>query len=292
MPVKTHKNPTKKIPKHYAKVYWPYLPLIVIVLAGLWLGHPSVERSQRGTVLYATNVSNTGLLATTNQLRRQHGQKPLIADARLTAAATTKAQDMANHNYWSSVGPNGQTTQSLISQTGYSFAKATENLAYGFDDSSQAVKGWLNNPATRAAVLSAEYRQIGFGVAKSKDYLNKGPETIVVAMYAAPASTSQTIVNAAASRQLADQLDTTASTASISKVQTLTDGRAPWIGGALVIIAGAGLIYLIIKHAVGIRRHLRKGERFVIKHPIFDLTIIAFAALCALLCQSVGVIGV
>src|SRR5680860_317852 len=106
MPLKTHKT-AKKHPHHYAKVYWPYIPLVLIMGIGLWFGHPVVERSQRGILAYSTDVNNASLLTDTNQARQNHGQTALQENQALNTAAQAKAEDMAAQNYWSHVSPNG-----------------------------------------------------------------------------------------------------------------------------------------------------------------------------------------
>jgi hypothetical protein len=49
-------------------------------------------------------------------------------------------------------------------------------------------------------------------------------------------------------------------------------------------------MYLLIKHARGLRKALRGSEKFIIKHPLFDITLVALLALAALVSQSVGTI--
>lgn len=287
MPVKTHKGQSKKVPKHYAKVYWPYLPLIIIVLAGLWLGRPGVDRSQRGTVDYATNVSSTELLQSTNQIRQSRGDAPLVANDLLSKAATAKANDMVKHNYWVYDGQEDKSPLAFAAKNGYQAATIKETLAYGFNSSQQTIKGWLNSSEHRTSLLNPNYQQVGFGVAKSDNFIKTGPETIIVAFFAQPLAVNSQPQAASANASIAGALG---STTTISRIQTMTNGRAPWIGAALGILAIIGLAYLFIKNILHWRFSRKKGQKFSFKNPIFDLTIIAFAALVALLCQGVGYI--
>lgn len=285
MPVKTHKanHHNKKHPKHYAKVYWPYLPLVIVVGMALWLSYPSVARSQKEVLSYSTNVSSSQLLEVTNKTRTQDSKNTLVMNDQLSTAAQAKAEDMVKRNYWSHVTPDGQAPWIFIDQTGYKYENAAENLAYGFGDSKETIKGWLNSPEHRANLLGSEYTEVGFGVANSENYQNSGSQTVVVAMYAKPASSPETAAVLGAS-------DVTESTKTISKAQALTNGSLPWIGFVLGLIAGSAIVYLLVKHSVAVHRAIRKGERFVLKHPVWDITIVALIALCAILSQSVGVI--
>lgn len=304
MPIKTHKKAYhhKKHPQHYLKVYWPYLPLVIILGVGLLIGQSSAERSQRGVLSYATSVSESSLLEATNQQRTANGQNSLVTNDRLSAAAKAKAQDMVKRNYWAHNTPDGNTPWVFIDQTGYTYQKAGENLAYGFASSKDTVTGWMNSPSHKENLLDPSYREVGFGIANAPNYQDNGPETIVVAMYGNPlnASVAGAPTQGNTPAPLADtdkQPVTTASPVakepevkSISKAQALTGGRMPWIGFAIGVFSGSALAFLVLKHGLAVRRAIRSSERFALKHPILDLTVLSLIALCALLSQSVGLI--
>lgn len=286
MPLKTHKT-TKKHPHHYAKVYWPYIPLVLILGLGLWLGHPNVDKAQRGVLAYSTNVTTANLLTDTNQVRQQNGQNTLNSNPQLQAAAQAKAQDMISRDYWSHLTPDGTTPWKFIDNAGYSYQKAGENLAYGFGSSDEVIKGWLNSATHKANMLDSNYQDVGFGIVSSPDYQGKGPETIVVALYGTPSEVTVTDTGVAGFNSLNTIAETNQ---TITRAQTLTGGKAPWITLALGIAAGFALAIIMAKHSVQLHKTIRKGEKFVLKHPVIDLTAIAFIALCALLSQSAGLI--
>src|SRR5690606_8151222 len=77
---------------------------------------------------------------------------------------------------------------------------------------------------------------------------------------------------------------------NISRVQTFFGTSAPWAAYIASMIAGAALMYLAIKHAIGLRRLFKRGERYVIKHPVFDATLISLVILITLVIQRVGVV--
>ena len=294
MPVKTHKV-AKKHPHHYAKVYWPYLPLIVLVLIGLWVGKPFVERSQRGVLAYTTDVTSADLLIDTNQARQDEGSQSIKLNSQLSQAAQAKANDMVGRNYWSHLTPDGKTPWVFIDKVGYQYQKAGENLAYGFAGTNDIIKGWLNSPAHKQNMLDANYSEVGFGIANSQNFQGSGPETVVVALYGQPGekpvfgATSASPTSAVAAFTTNNPFMNEASS-SISKAQTITNGQMPWITFALGLLCGAAIAYVIVKNSVVLHRKLRKGEKFVFKHPIFDITVVVFVVICALLSQSVGFI--
>jgi hypothetical protein len=293
MPLKTQKV-AKKHPHHYAKVYWPYIPLVVFVAIGLWVGKPFVERSQRGVLAYTSNISGSDLLIDTNQVRLGQGDQAIKLNDKLNQAAQAKANDMVTRDYWSHVTPDGKTPWQFIGQTGYQYQKAGENLAYGFVSTNDIISGWMNSPAHRENLLDPSYQEVGFGVANSQDFQGNGPETIVVALYGKPGTPQ--VLGASSSGASDDQAFSTSNpfgreaNMSVSKVQTITAGETPWVTLMVGVVGGLALSYVFIKNGVGIHRKIRKGERFVIKHPVFDITVVVFVAVCALLCQSVGLI--
>lgn len=78
---------------------------------------------------------------------------------------------------------------------------------------------------------------------------------------------------------------------SINTAQIITGGSAPWITLAIGLFIGSMLCYLVVKHSIGLKRALRNSEKFVLKHPLLDLTIIALIALLSIATRSIGVIG-
>lgn len=172
---------------NYAKAYWPYLPILAILIFGMfintWLGH--MHRSVLG---YATDMSTQSLLDGTNDQRSANGEKRLAINSLLNQAAQAKAKDMAARDYWSHNTPDGKTPWTFIAATGYSYQRAGENLAYGFATASDTITGWMNSPEHRANILNQYYTQVGFGFINIPDYQGDGPQTLVVAMYAQPAT--------------------------------------------------------------------------------------------------------
>jgi uncharacterized protein YkwD len=175
-----HHKPTK----HYSKTYWPYLPMLMIVVAGIILN--ATWQTGKGVLGYATSISASALLQETNIQRSQNGASALTLNSLLSSAAQAKANDMAARDYWSHTTPDGVQPWQFITNAGYSYSAAAENLAYGFDTSAYTVAGWMNSPGHRANLINTSYQEVGFGIANSASYQGEGEQTIVVAMYAKP----------------------------------------------------------------------------------------------------------
>lgn len=170
--------------KRYTKVYAPYLPLFVGIVISVLV---SFIQPASGNVLpYATNMSHGGLQSSTNSHRASAGVGSLAINAKLNSAAQAKANDMVNDNYWSHNTPGGDPPWVFIDAAGYSYARAGENLAYGFLTSSDTVQGWMNSPTHKANMLDGGYIHVGFGFANSSNFVGDGQQTVVVAMYGTP----------------------------------------------------------------------------------------------------------
>lgn len=281
MPVK--QKPThKKHSKSYLRVYAPYLPLVILVGIGLFLSLSGdfKKKSHDEVLSYASGMSVNSLTEDTNQERSTSNLSPLKQNPQLTKAAQAKANDMASKNYWSHVTPDGKEPWYFIDQAGYKYSKSAENLAYGFTNSKATVSGWMNSPSHRANIMDKELSEVGFGIANAENYQGKGPETIVVAMYGKPAEPQAIVV----------PQTLTSTQSNISHIQTLTDGKAPWSGFAFGLLIGGIVVYLVLTHASKVRRALKISERYIIKHPLVDMTLLALLALAAILIQTAGTI--
>lgn len=339
-----HKKRTgqhRKQSKHYAKAYWPYLPILAVFTIGLvantWLG-----RAHHDVLGYATEMSVQNLLDNTNTQRANNGESNLSLNAQLDQAAQAKANDMAARDYWSHNTPDGQTPWTFVTAAGYNYQAVGENLAYGFDTSADTLTGWMNSPGHRANILNSTYRDVGFGVINIPNYQSSGPQTLVVAFYglaatttAAPAPTapvahtpvSRPTVPVAATpvpdtttpAPTADSQPTPTPVASIpattapttkgdtlvakpqpidktvqgrriARVQLFTAGNASWSMLALTLLSTMAVATFAIRHALAWHRFLRRGERFVLHHPAFDVAMIGLAMLGYILAQTSGFI--
>ncbi len=145
--------------------------------------------SKNSSVLsYATSISNSDLLTQTNTQRTSNGIAALSLNNQLAVAAQAKANDMVARDYWSHITPTGEQPWFFMSNAGYQYTSAGENLAYGFASSSDTVTGWMNSPPHRENLLNSGFSEVGFGFANSPNYVTSGPETIVVSMYGAPSA--------------------------------------------------------------------------------------------------------
>lgn len=272
---------------HYLKTYWPYLPIIAIISVGFatngWLS--AMHKSVLG---YATDMSISTLLSDTNGQRTNHGQSVLSLNAELDKAAQAKADDMAARDYWSHITPDGKTPWSFVTASGYNYQTAGENLAYGFSTASSVITGWMNSPEHRANLLGSSYRDVGFGIANIPNYQHDGPETLVVAMYASPATGAAAALGLSTHTSDTPSL-TAGSSQHVARIQ-LANGSSAW-GIMLVCLLGlAGFAVVVPRHSFAWRKVLVCGERFIIKHPFLDIVGVSLVVVSIVLSRTAGII--
>jgi uncharacterized protein YkwD len=327
---------------NYLKTYWPYLPIALVIGLGFafnnWIG-----QQNKSVLGYATDMSVQSLLDDTNAQRIANGEAPLTINAQLDQAAQAKADNMAALDYWSHDTPSGQTPWSFITDASYDYQTAGENLAYGFDTAQDVVTAWMNSPEHRANMLDTTYQDIGFGLDNIPNYQNSGPETLVDAMFASPASqpvvaatpptsakaTSVTGQNSSSptaaqsssptsasnntgqstgvpvNPQIATSTPSSVATATpakstpvvaepqqqqITRVQLVADGNTS-AGIALVILLGVvAFAFLLLRHGLAWRKTLVRGEKFVLRHPVFDIVAVVIVTASVLLTRTSGLI--
>lgn len=283
MPVKQKRIKTTRHTKNYLKVYAPYIPLLIILSFGMFLTLGGSFSKPKNQVLgVASDINKNSLLKETNKERSSNKLKSFEINDQLVKAAQSKAEDMVKQNYWSHQTPEGKEPWVFIDKTGYKYYKVAENLAYGFSSSNSTVSGWMNSPTHKANILDSSFTDVGFGIANSTNYQGHGPETIVVAMYGQPAPSKAVMAS--------QNTEASNSTSKISYIQTLTGGKAPWSGFAAGILVGGLVVYLFVVHTKKVRRILRISEKFIVKHPLLDMTLLSLVALVVILSQTAGFI--
>jgi len=86
---------------------------------------------------------------------------PLAWNDLLFAAAAGHAEDMAVNNYFSHDALNGRTFSQRISDAGYNWSAAGENLAAGQAGISQVITAWLDSPGHCENLMSTSFTEVG-----------------------------------------------------------------------------------------------------------------------------------
>lgn len=317
---KTHKKHIRKL--HTMRVSW-FSGLLVglLVINGTAAiqaasAHHDPGRA-REVLAYATNVSREGLLAATNAARAANGKAALNLNSKLNNSAQAKGNDMINNDYWAHVSPTGTQPWYWFHQAGYSFTKAGENLAYGFDNSQQINDAWMNSSGHRANVLG-DYKDVGFGIASGSNYQG-GEYTVVVAHYGkpyvaavpktttpktttpktapaptptptpAPAPVPTTVPTTAPETKPepttpAAKVAVSPAPKKVSNLEAILGGQATWAVYSSLGLIGVTTVGFAGTHWRLVRHGWKESKHFILVHPAIDTAVIA--AIIALVLTS------
>src|SRR3989344_7329165 len=110
-------------------------------------------------------VVQSEIITLTNTVRAESKVGSVIENTQLNAAAQAKANDMATQGYFAHVGPDGREPWAWVTEAGYNYQWAGENLAVHFVDSRDIIHAWMASPSHRANLVKLVYTDIGVGIA-------------------------------------------------------------------------------------------------------------------------------
>jgi hypothetical protein len=181
---------------HKAKVLQPRS---IVILIGLFImGRSIIDMAiglKPGVLGFASQIDPDKIVEMTNKERLNAGVSILKENSELDQAALAKATDMFEHNYWAHVSPTGTEPWYFVTQSGYKYQHAGENLARDFSNPTDVVKAWMASPTHRQNLLDDRYRDIG--VAVMDGTINGVETTLVVQMFG---STQTTVAQIASSK--------------------------------------------------------------------------------------------
>jgi uncharacterized protein YkwD len=109
----------------------------------------------------------SALLREINDVRQEHGLKPFVASAKLSAAAAEHTREMGadgyfEHNSYDST-PFWKRVERWYPSKGWRSWSVGENLLYSSPDvtASDSVELWMGSPPHRANLLNRTWREIG-----------------------------------------------------------------------------------------------------------------------------------
>lgn len=287
-PVKLQKKAVRKNVKrvfvpHAGNDYHPHLlrwkGLTAVLALGIviQLGYGFLTSGTLEVLGRTSNVTVSGLVSDTNKAREQAGLPDLQVNEKLNQAAFLKAKDMLAHNYWAHVSPSGVTPWKWLTDVGYNYDSAGENLAKNFPDAQSTVDAWMASPTHRANVLGDKYKDVGFAVADG--VLDGRETTLVVAFYGVEASPGVAVNAPAMYAAPVNQSISNPFAYFGSAIQSLS----PATLAVLVLLAVVGIVATAAHHY---RRQLPKAWRkswrlhhgaYMIMSVLILATVIIFA---------------
>ncbi|GLY19351.1 CAP domain-containing protein [Kineosporia rhizophila] len=111
------------------------------------------------------------VLKLTNEERKSAGCNTMLKlNSKLNAAAQGHSDDMATQKYFDHTGKDGRSPFDRMSDAGYKFGAAAENIAQGYGSASAVVEGWMNSSGHKANILNCTYTEMGLGYASNGNY--------------------------------------------------------------------------------------------------------------------------
>ncbi|MEV0566171.1 CAP domain-containing protein [Dactylosporangium sp. NPDC050588] len=105
------------------------------------------------------------VLVIVNAERAKAGCKPLAYNAKLATAARKHSQDMAANDYFSHTSQDGTSFATRITNAGYKWSGAAENIAKGQKTPADVMNAWMNSSGHRANILNCGLKDLGVGLA-------------------------------------------------------------------------------------------------------------------------------
>lgn len=90
---------------------------------------------------------------------------PLGPQDLLAAAAQAHSDDMVANDFFSHTGSDGSEPWDRMSEQGYRWSRAGENIAAGYSDAAAATRGLLDSPGHCQNIMNPAFTEIGVGVA-------------------------------------------------------------------------------------------------------------------------------
>ena len=140
------------------------LVAIIVLFLGLQLTINQLTNNYPQILGYASQISPEEIIGLTNIQRTSAGLPEVKLDPQLSAAAAQKAADMFARDYWAHISPVGTQPWYFITESGYSYRYAGENLARDFSDAKSIVDAWVASPTHRDNLLNSNYQNIGIAV--------------------------------------------------------------------------------------------------------------------------------
>ena len=87
----------------------------------------------------------------------------VVLDTRLRCAARKHSMDMGANNFFSHTGSNGSTFAQRITNAGYTYTAAGENIAAGQATPTAVVDGWMKSTGHCNNIMNPDFKHLGVG---------------------------------------------------------------------------------------------------------------------------------
>lgn len=142
-----------------------YMLLKRMVLGNIGNEQPGSPEIPEGNSGQGAETEAQEILRLVNAERAKNGLAALTLSDKLCELARLKAEDMVANNYFDHTSPTYGTPFEMMRKFGVSYRSAGENIAAGQRTPEEVMHAWMNSSGHRANILSADYTELGVGVA-------------------------------------------------------------------------------------------------------------------------------
>lgn len=103
-----------------------------------------------------------------NAVRAKQDLPKLTINPILSFVAQEKAHDMIAQNYFAHSSTIHVPLWNWLTEAGYVYRAAGENLARGYTSKTSLISAWTHSPIHRANILNAQYTETGIAVTQGK----------------------------------------------------------------------------------------------------------------------------
>ena len=253
-----YKHVKKKKNSHYLKPYYPYLPILLLIVFGSLLIISTKDTSQK-----SNDLSISSLIDSTNKIKNSYGLSKTFLNSSLSSIAQNTANQLSKKN-----------NQNLLNN---------ESVAIGFNNSEQTLRAWLSNETTRNKLLTSN--NVGFGIFKSATNVQKD---IVVAVFESTTGNAthitfyvpNKVVNASqASIPISNQK-------LISRVTILT--KNPFYQIFVIGVISVLIVLFLLRHLIFFKKIIFEGEKILLNNVWLDVALIILIFTGIYLTQTIG----
>ena len=164
---------------------WVLWPAVVFLMAvGANFAYQNWRPPQTRVLGLSTKLDKEEILRLINWERAQKGLGAVSTNEQLNAAAQNKGENMFASNYWAHVAPDGTQPWNFITNAGYQYESAGENLGRDFADEESLVAAWMASPTHKANILNGNFSETGIEILDGE--IDGEPVLLIVNLFAQP----------------------------------------------------------------------------------------------------------
>jgi uncharacterized protein YkwD len=141
--------------------------LRIALCCALWLIVSFVPAQQQKA--FEQTADEMTIFELTNKERKAKDLPALVLSPALSKIARAHSENMARQGKFEHK-LDGKEAKERVKEAGYKFSKVGENIAMGEDGAKlpKIMKAWMESGGHRENILSAEFVEIGVGIARNK----------------------------------------------------------------------------------------------------------------------------